>query len=241
MNNFNLRDFSFSKLALPLSPTIQNHVGKVYSNLFQMLLITTIACYFHITYQGWLLESLSWFSFLGCLACLIGFYMTDELRHEKTSKILLFGFAAFKGLAIGPLINAAIYVNPSILLAALGSSVLVFASLSASVLFSPVPSRFYLTGMILSTVSVSFWLTIINLFMQSSALFTLELYLGLFLFSLYVLLDTEVMIRKAEDGSKQYLRHSMDLYVDAISIFIRILVILLRKDEEKERKKRNRK
>jgi FtsH-binding integral membrane protein len=132
-------------------------------------------------------------------------------------------------------------VNPSILLAALGSSVLVFASLSASVLFSPVPSRFYLTGMILSTVSVSFWLTIINLFMQSSALFTLELYLGLFLFSLYVLLDTEVMIRKAEDGSKQYLRHSMDLYVDAISIFIRILVILLRKDEEKERKKRNRK
>ena len=126
-------------------------------------------------------------------------------------------FAVFKGLELGPLIGMAIAVNPSILVASVGSSALVFASLSASVLYSPVPSQIYVTGMILSTLSISFWLAILNLFMQSSMLWSMELYLGLFLFSLYVIYDTQILIKKAEEGSKLYLRHCLELYIDAVA------------------------
>lgn len=236
-----LRDFSFSKLRLPLAPAIQEHVGKVYQTLFQMLLLSTAAAYLQITNDGWLVETLSYFSFIGGLVCLIAFYMTDEIKSESMSKNLLYGFAVFKGLALGPLIGLAIAVNPSILVASVGSSALVFASLSASVLYSPVPSQIYVTGMILSTLSISFWLAILNLFMRSSMLWSMELYLGLFLFSMYVIYDTQILIKKAEEGSKLYLRHCLELYIDAVAIFVRILVILLKKDEEKSEKKRKNK
>lgn len=82
-----------------------------------------------------------------------------------------------------------------------------------------------------------FWLSVSNMFIQSNSLFSIELYLGLFVFSGFVVYDTQIMIMKAERGSRDYLLHSLELYVDLVGIFVRIIRILQKKEDDKRRKK----
>ena len=238
-NNFNSNfRFDYSTLGLELSPAVQNHVYKVYSQLAQMLLISTAAAYMQITSENWIIQSLNYLSFVGLLGCLIAFSFTDETKNEGRAKMLLYGFALFKGLSIAPLVELSLFLNPSLLISALGSTAIIFASLSLSVLYSPLPSTFYITGLLMSLLSVSFWLGLVNIFLQSQAMYSFELILGLAIFSLYVVYDTQVLIQKANQGAKTYLRHCLDLYIDFVAMFVRILIILMRKDQEKQEKKK---
>ncbi|KAJ3366859.1 Bax inhibitor 1 [Kappamyces sp. JEL0680] len=208
-----------------------------------MLLVSSAAAYFQAASDSYLVALLSNVALFGVLGSLLGFYFTDEVQSPGRAKLLLLTFAAFKGLAIGPLIDAALVINPNILIAALSSASILFASLSIAVLYNPSPAAFYVSGILLTLVSTSFWLGLLNWFLQSSMLYSLELYMGLVMFSLYVVYDTQLIIAKANAGSKAVLRHCLDLYVDFVAVFVRILSILLKKDADKKReqeKKRRR-
>jgi Bax inhibitor 1 len=237
-SSFDWNAFS-SSLALPLSPQIQSHLLKVYSQLAQMLMISSLACYFQIYHNSFILQTLSSWSFIGALGCLLAFHFTDELATPTRSKSLLYGFALFKGLALGPIIEISVGINPTILVTALVSTSLLFGSLSLAVWFSPRPSQIYVTGLLASALSITFWLSIVNWFLKSSVLFEIELWLGLGLFAMYVVYDTQMIIQKCQQGQKQVLKHAMELYIDFVSLFVRIMVLLMKKEERKERKKRN--
>ncbi len=76
---------------------------------------------------------------------------------------------------------------------------------------------------LLSSLSgVAFWMAVANLFFYSSGLMTMQLYLGLAIFSLYVVFDTQVLIARAEAGDKDYLSDSLNLYIDLIALFVRV-------------------
>lgn len=64
------------------------------------------------------------------------------------------------------------------------------------------------------------------------------------LFCGYVLFDTQIILEKASAGSRDYLAHAADLFVDFIALFVRLCVILLRnaerKDERRSRENKNR-
>ena len=93
------------------------------------------------------------------------------------------------------------YLNPSIPFLALSSTAVIFGTFSLSVLLTPSPQFFYLGGLLGSTVSVLGWLSLVNLFVGSSTLFSIELYLGLMAFAMFVIYDTQVMIRKVRSYS----------------------------------------
>ena len=173
------------------------------------------------------------------LGCLLGFSFTDEFQTPSRSKGFLYGFALFKGLAIAPLVNMAVSINPSILVSALFSTSLLFASLTIAVWYSPRPSQIYVTGMLMSAVSILTWLSIANWFLRSSMLYQVELWFGLGVFGMYVIYDTQMVIQKCREGQKQVLRHAMELYIDFAALFVRILVILMKKEERREKKKRS--
>ena len=81
--------------------------------------------------------------------------------------------------------------------------------------------------MLSSTISIGFWISFANLFLRSKMFLSLEIYLGIFMFSLYVIYDTTQIIKRAEMGSKDYLSDSLKLYTDLIELFVRVFIFLI--------------
>lgn len=57
------------------------------------------------------------------------------------------------------------------------------------------------------------------------------LYLGLALMSGFVLYDTQLIMEKRRAGDKDFIAHSVDLFVDFVGVFRRLLIILAQKVE----------
>jgi len=50
--------------------------------------------------------------------------------------------------------------------------------------------------------------------------------------------DTQVIIYRAACGSLDVIGHSVDLFIDLVGVFVRILIILMRKEEDSRERKR---
>ncbi|KAI9099400.1 inhibitor of apoptosis-promoting Bax1-domain-containing protein [Phlyctochytrium arcticum] len=221
-----------------LSPSVRQHVQRVYTNLALMLATSVVgSCLF----SAGILTGGLW-SLILCVGCMLGFsFVAPTPANDTLRKGLLYGFALTKGLSLGPLIEYTRYANPSSLPLALSGTALIFGCFSVSVLMSPTRNALYTRGLLASGSMVLLMLSLVNMFSRSSKLFTLELYGGLMLFAGYVIYDTQIMIAKAELGMRDYMRSSMELYVDIVAMFVHIVMILNRKEEERDRKRRNEK
>ncbi len=51
----------------------------------------------------------------------------------------------------------------------------------------------------------------------------------------------QVIVEKAEHGDTDHIKHALDLFVDFVAIFVRILVIMLQNAERKEERRDSRK
>ena len=56
-----------------------------------------------------------------------------------------------------------------------------------------------------------------------------ELYFGLLLFCGFVLFDTQLIVEKFNLGNDDFIWHSLDLFLDFVNIFRRLLIILASK------------
>ena len=93
-------------------------------------------------------------------------------------------------------------------------------------------------GFAMSLLSSLFWLNLANLFIRSSTLQSLEMYAGLAAFSGFVVYDTQLVIAKAEARSKHHIMDAVQLKIDAVAIFVSILVLLYKKNAQQKRKRR---
>jgi len=53
----------------------------------------------------------------------------------------------------------------------------------------------------------------------------------------YILFDTQMIIEKVSNGDNDYVWHSVELFIDFIAIFVRIVIILLEMSDSKKSKK----
>jgi len=67
-------------------------------------------------------------------------------------------------------------------------------------------------------------------------LFDINLYLGFFVFCAFVLYDTQLIVEKRRLGDDDYIWHSVDLFLDFINIFRKLMIILSKKENEKKKK-----
>ena len=103
-------------------------------------------------------------------------------------------------------------------------------------------SYLYLGGVLGSVITVMSMASIANIFFKSPLLLDVNLYVGLAVFCGYVVYDTQLMIERAALGSRDFAWHAAELFIDFISIFVRVLVIMLKnaaKKNQQEAARRN--
>lgn len=161
--------------------------------------------------------------------------------EEKKRVSLLMATALFKGASIGPLIDLAIQIDPSILISAFVGTGLAFACFSVAAMVARRREYLYLGGLLSSGLSMLLWLHFASsIFGGSTAIFKFELYFGLLVFVGYIVVDTQDIIEKAHFGDLDYVKHSLTLFTDFVAVFVRILIIMLKHASEKEEKKKKR-
>ncbi|KAJ3274496.1 Bax inhibitor 1 [Terramyces sp. JEL0728] len=231
-----VNSLSFGKLTSNLSPLAKSHVVKVYSNMAVMLGLAALGAFLDI-----LLDNVAGgiISCIVSIVCLFGFYLTDELLNEQQAKMYLYTYSLMQGMSLAPLISFVAVVDASLIFIALGATFILFTCFSISAWNSSRRDMMYTAGMLSSWVSIYFWMNIVNFFVGSQMLYTGELYLSLIIFSLFVVFDTQLMIAKAEAGSKLVLKHSLELFVDFVQLFVKLLQILMEKKEKKKRRERD--
>ncbi|KAK9716301.1 hypothetical protein RND81_06G223900 [Saponaria officinalis] len=220
------------------SPVVQSHLQKVYLTLCCALVASAVGSYLHILWNiGGLLTTLA------CLGCMTWLLAVSPHEERKRSGLLM-AAAVFEGASIGPLVQVAIEIDPSILVSAFVGCAIAFGCFSAAAMVAKRQEYLWLGAVCSSGLSLLFWLQFASsLFGGLTSLFKFELYFGLLVFVGYIVFDTQMIIEKAHHGDLDHVKHALTLFTDFIAVFVRILVILLKnsteKEEERKKKRRN--
>ncbi|OVA11294.1 Bax inhibitor 1-related [Macleaya cordata] len=218
-----------------ISPVVQNHLKQVYLSLCCALVASAVGVYLHLLWNiGGFLTTLA------CMGSILWLNMTP-LYEEKKKVGLLMAAALFEGASIGPLIDLAIEIDPSILISAFVGTAIAFGCFSAAAMLARRREYLYLGGLLSSGLSMLLWLHFASsIFGGSAAIFKFELYFGLLLFVGYMVVDTQEIIERAHLGDLDYVKHALTLFTDFAAVFVRILIIMLKNASEKEEKKKKR-
>lgn len=189
--------------------------------------------YVHL-YTEWL--QAGFLTMIASIGLMLWLAATHHSKENETKRLAIFsGFTFFSGMSLGPLLDYVIQIDPSIIVTAfLGTSV-IFISFSLAALFNTNRTFLYMGGFLMSALSWMCLAGFMNIFIGSRLIWEAQLYLGLLLFCAFVLYDTQMIVEKKRRGDDDYIWHSVNLFLDFIQIFRRLLIILSSKDKKKEK------
>eukprot|EP00808_Paulinella_micropora_P003483 g25830.t1 len=216
-----------------LTPEIQSHLAKVYGTLAAMLFAASCGVMAHLAWDiGGTMSTIACFLML--------FVIANQPDKENVAKriglVAAFGF--FKGASIGPLCEVSLYIDPSLILVAFLATTAVFCCFTLAALLAKRRSMLFLAGTLSSIMFYMFLMSIANIFIRSPWMLDIQVYVGLFMFCGYVMVDTQMLIEKAFMGQRDYAWHALELFIDFAAIFVRILIILIKNANKREEKKR---
>ncbi|KAE8912925.1 hypothetical protein PF005_g10567 [Phytophthora fragariae] len=220
-----------------ITEDVQQHLVRVYATLAACVLTAMLSagCTLAFGPERWSFMGSSVVSTMGSL----WLYMEPVANYQRRFGILMMISAAM-GLSVSTLVAVAVHVDPSILVTALLLTTLVFLCFTGSALIATRRSYLYLGGILSSALSLLLLTSVLNIFTHSSFLFNMNLYGGLFVFCGYVVFDTQMIIEKASMGDKDVLAHTLGLFMDLMSIFVRILIALLKNNKGGKSPRNNR-
>jgi len=229
MNTFFQRDINWRAVGKDsaLTPVVRQHLIKVYSSLAVSVLAAAVGTIVQMKMHMFG----SAMSFLACIGLLFWFKTIPAIDLTKRLLVLL-SIAFLQGSMLGPLVESTLSIDPSIVATAFLGTTCIFACFSGMSLFAERRSYFYLAGLLSSGLSLLLVLSFANLFFRSVAILNLHLYLGLMVFCGFVVFDTQLIIEKRFQGDTDFLSHSLELFLDFVGIFVRILIILARNKKE---------
>jgi len=233
-NKFNLQTlFDFSNL----QPRVQTHLKNVYSCLLIATLCATLGVY--LSMQGWL--NYPRLAIFGSIITSIWLFTIDfNARTQMKCFALMSATALFTGIYLSPLINLAIDVDPQIVMTAFLLTTTIFVCFTLSALLTQKRTYLYLGGLLGTGTSVMLLLSLMNIFGRSQLIFNVNLYLGLLIACGYILYDTQLIVERAVRGDMNYVKHALTLFIDMVDLFVRILIILLKNSQNKNKKSNNR-
>ncbi|XP_075969638.1 bax Inhibitor-1 [Anticarsia gemmatalis] len=219
-----------------LEPPVRQHLKNVYGTLM-MTCASAVA--------GVYVDMYTWFQ-AGILSAIVGAGLMlmliatpDNGKNTNLRLGYLLGFGLTSGMSLSPLLEYVSFIDPSIIVTALLGSTLVFVCFSIAAMLAERGSWLFLGGTLMTLLTSMSLMTLVNLFMQSHFLYQAHLYLGLMLMCGFVLFDTQLIIEKRRMGSKDFVQHALELFIDFIGMFRRLLIILSQKEEQNRRRKRD--
>eukprot|EP00026_Physarum_polycephalum_P012429 Phypoly_transcript_12737.p1 GENE.Phypoly_transcript_12737~~Phypoly_transcript_12737.p1 ORF type:complete len:235 (+),score=25.45 Phypoly_transcript_12737:51-755(+) len=215
-----------------LTPVVRQHLTKVYTTLAASLLFAAVGSIVEIATHAFA----GFFSLIALIGLVIWFAITNPAQVQKRLG-LLFAIAFTQGVFMAPLIQNTLNIDPTIVSTAFLGTTCVFASFSGFALFAERRSFLYIGGLLSSGLSMLFVLSLANIFARSMVVFNIQLYLGLLVFCGFVVFDTQLIVERAIQGDKDFVSHSLELFVDFTKIFVRLLIIL---SKDKKSKKNSR-
>ncbi|XP_002159865.1 probable Bax inhibitor 1 isoform X1 [Hydra vulgaris] len=220
---------------------LDSHAKKHLKNVYACLTLSTIVAgvgAFVDIYTNFLASVSGLVSLFGSIGFLLAVAWTENKPKNQLQRLgYLMGFSFCVGLSLGPLIGHVIKINPTIVATALFSTSLIFLCFSLSALWAEQRSYLYLGGTLLSALSLMCLLSFINIFFKSEMIYQFHLYGGLLLFCAFILYDTQLIVEKRRMGDTDFIWHSVDLFLDFVNIFRRLLIILGNKEEKKKNKR----
>lgn len=218
----------------PITTDQQNHLGRVYAHLAMGVVMTAVGV--HVETKIFSIPPMA--SGLVCMLCAWSIMSTRENKVDNTRLGKFFAFAFFKGMSLGHFLYQISQVHPHILPIAFFGTLAVFGCLSGCAIFAKQRSYLYLGGMLSSALMYMSLVSMANMFFQTQLAYDVLLWGSLAVFLGYVIFDTQVILEQARNGDKDIVAHGLQLYIDLIAIFIRIVVILMKREQDKERRKR---
>jgi len=218
-----------------LEKPVKLHLKNVYSSLAISLLLAAAGSYVNLIFN------IGIGGFLGLIVS-VGLMMAitqtpNTPANDQKRFLYLCGFAFLSGTSFGPLIKAVASIDPSIVSTAFMATGLIFVCFTMASLVTNDRKFLYLGGLLMSGVSMLLLMSVMNIFFRSRAVFEAELYLGLGIFCLFVLYDTQLIVEKARRGDRDYIGHCLNLFMDFLAIFRRLMVILANKEQQKKKRR----
>lgn len=233
INFANILNFS------PLTKEETNHLTKVYGLLSAGTILTALCCYidiFYFKFPRFLASIIS-------LACSFGLaWSCSSARYGSTKsskkRLLYFsGISCTLGILMSDYIKYVNRLNPSILPLAFFGSLSIFACFSLSAIFSKNRISLFLGTVLSAMCSYMALVSFMNVFIRSKFVDTSLLYIGFFMYMGFVLFDTQLTLLDFRRGNKDFIMHSVCLYLDLVGVFTHLLRLLAHKEEEREKKK----
>lgn len=220
-----------------LEAPVRQHLINVYACLAMSTMAAAVGASLHIftnIIQAGFMSAIGALVFFGLLMS-----TSDNGGKDMQWRIgYLLGFTSLTGVGMGPLLEHVIDIDPRIIVTALIGTSLVFVCFSISALLAERGKWLYLGGPLMTCMSTLVILSFANLFFGSYLVFQAQLYLGLLAMCGFVLYDTQIIVEKFRMGNRDFVSHSLDLFIDFIGIFRRLLIILTQKEQESQKKRK---
>jgi len=218
-----------------LEPYVQTHLKNVYSTLSIGVLAAAAGAFIH-SYTG--AGEWHFLTMIASLGLMIWLSSTRHSKEDINKRLAIFtGFAACSGISLGPLLEMVVRIEPSIISTALMGTAVIFISFTLAALLSRNRTFLYMGGFLMSSLMWLSFAALLNIFFGSKLIFDLYIYGILFIFSAFVLYDTQLIVEKRRRGDEDFIWHSVDLFLDAINVFRALLVILAKKEDNKKRRR----
>ncbi|CAH0381000.1 unnamed protein product [Bemisia tabaci] len=218
-----------------LDEPVRDHLKNVYACLSLSLIVAAAGAYVHMFTEILSASFLTVLATTGLLLTLLCIPDNDKNRNLRIG--LLLGIAFFSGMGMGPLLEIVVQINPQIVMTSFIGTAVLFGCFSAAALTARRGQWLYLGGTLMTMLASLIVLSLANIFLGSQLIFQAYLYLGLLIMCGFVLYDTQLIIEKRLAGDKDFVTHSIDLFIDFIGIFRRLMVILSQKEEQSRKKK----
>ncbi|KAF7635034.1 hypothetical protein Mgra_00005475 [Meloidogyne graminicola] len=180
-------------------------------------------------------EAMQFFFTLGIFGLMIAIVTTEANAYNENKRLAyMFGLSFLVGIQTGPLIEIVGAHDPSIVFNAYLITMIVFGCFTMMALHADSTKFLYLGGMLSSALFCLLLTTIIAPY--SPYVRSAVIWAGLAINCGFVVYDTQLIAEKCRRGDKDYIWHTVMLFVDFVNIF-RYVMILLKDKSDKDKRR----